>query len=139
MNIEFLYFMPDTSYQHRHSENQQDVADHGTGKRRLYDIKQAFFHCYEGDDELRSVPERCVQQTSYLLAAEARYLICAFAHQPGKRDYRKRTAYEKHGIRKSRKFSIYSHRYEYQQYAQIFHITPLFQAGRALPRVLPCL
>ena len=72
----------------REAEHEQQVPDHRAGERPAHDLGQSFVHGDEGDDQLRCVPERRVQEASDPRARVLRGMLRRLPDQPRQRDQR---------------------------------------------------
>lgn len=89
--------------EHRKTEDKQCVADNGAGQRRFYDRVQSFAQRQHGNDDLRHVAERRVQQPSDALTCFVSQVLGGSTHDTRQRYDRDRRECENERVRLRRR------------------------------------
>ena len=86
--IEPLRLEADASQEYGQAKDKEDISDDRSGNRSLYQILQAGPQGQKGDDQLRRIPERGVEQSAETLAQFFGQVLSGFAHEARQRNDR---------------------------------------------------
>ena len=83
--VELQRLALDASSDHRRTGNEQEIADDRSGERSADNVRQTRANRENGDDHLREIPERRVEQRAGRRSHPMRELLGACANPRGKR------------------------------------------------------
>ncbi len=84
--VEFLYTVAGSAGRHGKAEDEQQVADDRTGDGGLDQFEQTGLHGGNGDDQLRGVTERGIEQGAQARVGMGGQVFGGFTDQRGKRN-----------------------------------------------------